>query len=79
MTNALYNDVLSKEERAVVLWKMADAIFITWSQQRTNAHKPIFGALSIDERQVWLHCARAAARAFMGFDGTEPPPPIEGI
>jgi hypothetical protein len=78
MKISLYQDVLSQEERAMVLWKMADAIYCTWATDHTS-DKPIFGALSIAERQKWIACARSAARAFMGFDGAEPPPPIEGV
>lgn len=74
----LYRDVVSPEERAMVLWKMANAIYLCHAEN-CGISNPLFGALPIPEREMWIRCARAALRAFMGFDGPEAPAPIAGL
>ena len=70
-------DVITKEERAVVLWKMAQSIYdVHWRNAKVTV---AFNSLPAQEKELWIQCARAAIRAFMGFDGPEPFPPIDGL
>lgn len=71
----LTRDVFSKEERAVILWKMAGAIYDV--RAKTLGITEPFGSLSLMEREMWVQCARAAIRAFAGLDPADERLPIE--
>lgn len=71
----LTRDVFSSEERSVVLWRMAVAIYDVHASA-TKVGLP-FSGIPIAEREIWIQCARAALRAMVAMPKDEPIMPLE--